>query len=306
MKTIPLFSQKLLSVKDIQWLERFKTKLKPWVTEGCFTTWDETNIMPGYNTSQEISDAIKRARLAVCLVTSDFLADDVVRERVLKPLLERKRNHPLSLQWIAIKSALYEASPFKDIKPLNDEKKPLAVLDEAEQDAAMVDLSRQIRAIVSPEETTQSAPQVSPKQRAAYGIDDPVDVVVLTAVKDEYDAARRVEDGAQADWLEKKDQAGLAYAVRDYRTQDGGRIRIALARAVNMGAADAAATATRLVNELKPRCLAMCGVCAGRKGKVTLGDVIVADRMFFYDNGKLEAYINQENKIGRLCFQVLG
>ena len=31
----------------------------------------------------------------------------------------------------------------------------------------------------------------------------------------------------------------------------------------------------------------MCGVCAGRRGDVFLGDVIVADRVFSYDHGKI-------------------
>ena len=30
----------------------------------------------------------------------------------------------------------------------------------------------------------------------------------------------------------------------------------------------------------------MCGICAGRRGKVFLGDVIVADRVFSYETGK--------------------
>ncbi len=44
---------------------------------------------------------------------------------------------------------------------------------------------------------------------------------------------------------------------------------------------------TRLISELKPRCLAMTGVCAGNKKETFLGDVIVANRVFKFDYGKL-------------------
>ena len=53
-----------------------------------------------------------------------------------------------------------------------------------------------------------------------------------------------------------------------------------------MGEAAAAVRAAALIQELDPECLAMCGICAGWRGKVFLGDVIVADRVFSYDFGK--------------------
>ena len=43
--------------------------------------------------------------------------------------------------------------------------------------------------------------------------------------------------------------------------------------------------ATALLNKYAPKCLAMCGVCAGRPGWTELGDVIVADRVYRYDAG---------------------
>jgi tetratricopeptide (TPR) repeat protein/nucleoside phosphorylase len=43
-----------------------------------------------------------------------------------------------------------------------------------------------------------------------------------------------------------------------------------------------------LVEAYQPRCIAMCGVCAGHPGKTNLGDVVAADRLFFHDLGKRE------------------
>jgi nucleoside phosphorylase len=54
-----------------------------------------------------------------------------------------------------------------------------------------------------------------------------------------------------------------------------------------MGAPAAVATLLPLVQWLQPRCIAMCGVCAGRPDKgVLLGDVIAADQVFYHDTGK--------------------
>src|SRR6185436_7784434 len=35
-----------------------------------------------------------------------------------------------------------------------------------------------------------------------------------------------------------------------------------------------------------PACVAMCGICAGMREKTALGDVIIADRVFGFDEGK--------------------
>jgi nucleoside phosphorylase len=43
-----------------------------------------------------------------------------------------------------------------------------------------------------------------------------------------------------------------------------------------------------LVEAYQPRCIAMCGVCAGHPEKTNLGDVVAADRLFFHDLGKKE------------------
>jgi nucleoside phosphorylase len=53
-----------------------------------------------------------------------------------------------------------------------------------------------------------------------------------------------------------------------------------------MGSNTTAAFAAALVERLKPACLAMCGVCAGNRSRVALGDVIVAETAYAYDEGR--------------------
>jgi nucleoside phosphorylase len=47
-----------------------------------------------------------------------------------------------------------------------------------------------------------------------------------------------------------------------------------------------------VLKEFRPRLAAMVGICAGDKARVTLGDLVVADRAFLYDTGKFVAGIN--------------
>jgi nucleoside phosphorylase len=116
----------------------------------------------------------------------------------------------------------------------------------------------------------------------------PIDVLLITAVKDELNVVRK----AERDWQEQKDSKGFSYYTRKVIGTRGNEFTIAAARPIDMGGDFASNIATRLVNELKPRCLAMVGICAGWREKVFLCDVIVADRVFRYDTGKLKAFRN--------------
>lgn len=115
-------------------------------------------------------------------------------------------------------------------------------------------------------------------------------VVVLTAIALEYQEALKVEDGAWegSRWEEEKGPNGLPVAFRTFRGKDGRPLRVVVGQAGNMAGVAAVNALLPLVEAYRPRCVAMCGVCAGRPGKTNLGDVVAADRLFFHDTGKSE------------------
>nr|WP_241758448.1 tetratricopeptide repeat protein [Myxococcus landrumus] len=115
-----------------------------------------------------------------------------------------------------------------------------------------------------------------------------VDVVILTAITLEYQAVLQVEAGAQegSRWEPQQGPNGLPVAFRTFRGKQDRGLRVAVAQAADMGAVAATNALLPLVEAYRPRCVAMCGVCAGRPEKTNLGDVIAAERLFFHDTGK--------------------
>ncbi|WP_437492801.1 pentapeptide repeat-containing protein [Sorangium sp. So ce1014] len=111
-----------------------------------------------------------------------------------------------------------------------------------------------------------------------------VDALVVTALQDELEAV--LAQGGRDGWREARDAAGFPYYVRELPNDRGQPLRVAAAWSGRMGESAAAARAQGLIEELDPGCLAMCGICAGKRGEVSLGDVIVADRVYSYDEGK--------------------
>ncbi|WP_249039729.1 tetratricopeptide repeat protein [Archangium gephyra] len=113
-------------------------------------------------------------------------------------------------------------------------------------------------------------------------------MVILTAITLEYQAALQVEDGAWVGsrWEQETGPNGLPVAFRTFYGKGSRGLRVAVAQAGDMGGVAATNALLPLVAAYSPRCVAMCGVCAGRPGKTNLGDVIAAERLFFHDTGK--------------------
>lgn len=116
----------------------------------------------------------------------------------------------------------------------------------------------------------------------------PVDVLIIAALKDEFEAARTAANGVgDGRWRERNGDGPTPYLTGELRTAAGNRITVALARPTGMGGRRTGPLATTLTDRLQPTCLAMCGVCAGNPDSTAPGDVIVASAAYEYDEGKL-------------------
>lgn len=118
-----------------------------------------------------------------------------------------------------------------------------------------------------------------------------IDVLIITAVEEEYHAVRQVDAGTLpgSGWQEQSGPIGLDVAFRSFETKEDRPLHVAVTQAPGMAGSATINAAVPLVIKWKPQCIAMCGVCAGRPSKVSLGDVIIADRTWYYDSGKRES-----------------
>jgi hypothetical protein len=112
-----------------------------------------------------------------------------------------------------------------------------------------------------------------------------VDVLILTALREEYDAVLEVDSNAspESPWERRMGPRGLEVAFRTFQTPGGGTLRVAATCLLERGGLAKPHAAASLVRLYSPRCLAVCGVCEGRKGAVKPGDVIIADQVWLED-----------------------
>lgn len=112
----------------------------------------------------------------------------------------------------------------------------------------------------------------------------PVDFVIVTALPVERDAVlRRLQP------VETIQEAGdpHTYYVARLDTAGTGRYRVVLTMLLGPGNYSAAASTTRLIQRWQPKYVLMVGIAGGVAGKVALGDVVVADFCYAYEQAKL-------------------
>ncbi|MCA9564999.1 MAG: formylglycine-generating enzyme family protein, partial [Myxococcales bacterium] len=114
-----------------------------------------------------------------------------------------------------------------------------------------------------------------PEDRQAAG-KDVVDVLIVTALTVELEALLSVKDGVLEPWTRVEGKVPYHVAIVVGRERS---LRVAATQLVTMGGSGFADVAN-LIAILKPRSLAMCGVCAGNARETSLGDVVVVDRVY--------------------------
>jgi TIR domain len=132
---------------DRDWLSRLQTHLAPYVRGEKLDLWDDTKILAGANWAAEINRAMAGARVAVFLVSPDFLASDYVAQVELPALLSRAEKD-LTVFWIPIRASAYDVTPLKNFQAAHDPSRPLATLPKSKQDEALVAIARRIASAV--------------------------------------------------------------------------------------------------------------------------------------------------------------
>lgn len=111
---------------------------------------------------------------------------------------------------------------------------------------------------------------------------DRADILLLTGLHKELQWIQQVT-GLQ---FERTVRQGTSYLVADV-TRGSRSVRIVTLRQLEKGLTTAAITATKALCIWKPSVVVMTGICAGVRGSVELGDLVVATQCFEHSTGQL-------------------
>ncbi len=133
------------SHRDVEWLEKLQKYLKPAIRNKTVNIWDDTKIQPGKRWHEEINAALSAAKVAVLLVSVDFLNSDFINENELPPLLEAAKSKELTIIWILISECMYEETEVKHYQAAHSLSRPLVSLNAAEEATTLKEICKAIK-----------------------------------------------------------------------------------------------------------------------------------------------------------------
>jgi internalin A len=138
------------SHQDQNWLEKLQIALKPLIRNRTIDVWADTRIKTGQKWEDEIKKALARAKIAVLLVSQNFLASDFIANEEFPPILAAAENEGLTIIWVPVTASLYDVTDIAKFQAAHDPSKPLDSLSDADLHQALVNIAKIIRHASNP------------------------------------------------------------------------------------------------------------------------------------------------------------
>ena len=116
------------SQKDKKYLDRLQIHLAPFVRRDRLEIWDDTRIEPGSPWEDEIKQAIASAKVAILLVSANFLASKFITENELPPLLNAAVDEGVRLLFVIVSPSAYEFMGLDRYEAMNSPSQPLSAM----------------------------------------------------------------------------------------------------------------------------------------------------------------------------------
>lgn len=139
------------SRKDSNALKRLQVFLQPVEEQYGVSRWDDTQIDSGGLWKEQISSAISSARVAILLVSADFLASEFIRKNELPSILIAAKERGLKVLPVVLSHCRYNSSKLSVFQAVNSPEKPLSATIKADKDAIWFKVSQEVEKYVSNE-----------------------------------------------------------------------------------------------------------------------------------------------------------
>lgn len=132
------------SHEDAEWLERLQKHLRPLERDGALI-WDDTRLRAGASWRNEIRAALAETKVAILLVSADFLASDFIVTDELPPLLAAAAEDGATILPVIISPCRFERmESLARFQSVNDPQKPLVQMRRANREKVLDQVARAV------------------------------------------------------------------------------------------------------------------------------------------------------------------
>lgn len=142
------------SKKDRKWLDYLRVHLTVLEREYQFTIWDDSEIKVGDDWREEINKAIQTSKIAILMVSANFLSSEFINNEELPALLTAAENDGAHIFPIIVSHCMFtEIDELSRFQTINPPTTPLTILDEGERDELFLEVTKEIKRILSSNDT---------------------------------------------------------------------------------------------------------------------------------------------------------
>jgi len=153
------------SHRDAQWLERLQVHLRPLVRESTIEVWDDTQIKPGAIWAAEIQSALEKAKVAVLLISADFMASDFITSNELPPLLHAAEEDGATIIPVIVSASSFPRTErLARFQAVNDPSMPLIDMTPGEREAVFAKVAEQVDLAIGRQELRAKLESVQEQQ----------------------------------------------------------------------------------------------------------------------------------------------
>ena len=132
---------------DIEYLKDIQRHFKPFLSKIDF--WDDNKIEPGQKWKDEIRNAIAQTKVAILLVSTDFLGSEFIASDELPPLLKAAEDNGAVILILILKPCLFEEfGELNQYQAMNPPSMPVIKMNEVEKEELFVNLVRQTKRVL--------------------------------------------------------------------------------------------------------------------------------------------------------------
>ncbi len=141
----PLFIS--YSHEDVEWLTELKKYLRPLEKANLIQIWDDSEIKAGQEWATEIAGALNNAKVALLLISQDFLDSKFISNVELPKLLDAAEERGTTILWVALRASTVDDSEIARFQAVHKDP-PLSELDETAREAQFVNIYQRVKQAV--------------------------------------------------------------------------------------------------------------------------------------------------------------